>query len=61
MRAGAVALSTMTAKSFNQDMHFMLIEIVGDKSHFQVISRTGKTIDSGTLTNERRKNGVAST
>ncbi|MEK6409546.1 MAG: metallophosphoesterase [Acidobacteriota bacterium] len=58
LRAGDVGVSQVTAKSFDQDMHFMLIEIVDDTMHFQVISRTGKTIDSGTLTNQRKKNGV---
>ncbi len=27
----------------------MLNEIAGDDLHFQVVSRTGKTVDSGTL------------
>lgn len=59
LRAGGVAASQLTAKSFDQDMHFMLIEIVDDTMHFEVISRTGKTVDSGTITNQRKKNGVA--
>jgi hypothetical protein len=49
----------MTAKSFDQDMHFMLIEIVDDKMYYQVVSRTGKTIDSGIVLNQRKKNVVA--
>ncbi|MEK6323770.1 MAG: metallophosphoesterase [Acidobacteriota bacterium] len=57
LRPGDVGVSQLSAKSFDQDMHFMLIEIVDDKMHFQVISRTGKTIDSGTLINQRKKNG----
>jgi len=59
LRAGDVGVSQVSAKSFDRDMHFMLIEIVDDKMHFQVISRTGKTIDSGTLIQQRKKNGVA--
>ena len=59
LRAGGVGVSQVSAKSFDRDMHFMLIEIVDDKMHFQVISRTGKTIDSGTLIQQRTKNGVA--
>jgi hypothetical protein len=27
----------------------MLIEIAGDELHFQVVSRTGEIVDSGTL------------
>ena len=59
LRAGGVGVSQVSAKSFDRDMHFMLIEIVDDKMHFQVVSRTGKTIDSGTLIKQRTKNGVA--
>src|SRR5215471_7943602 len=34
---------------FDTDRSFMLVEISGDKLYFQVISRTGVTIDSGML------------
>jgi Calcineurin-like phosphoesterase len=53
LRAGGVQSSNLTAKSFDQDMSFMLLEIVDDAMHFQVISRTGKTIDSGVVGNPR--------
>jgi len=46
--------SPLTEKSFDQDMHFMLFEVVGDQLYFQAISRTGGTIDSGVLMNQRR-------
>jgi hypothetical protein len=39
----------MTAKGFDTDLHFMLVEIAGDSLHFQAISRTGKVVDSGEL------------
>ena len=35
--------------SFDTDRGFMLVEISGDKLYFQVISRTGATIDSGNV------------
>jgi hypothetical protein len=41
--------STLTEKGFDADLSFMLIEIAGDELYFQVISRTGETIDSGTF------------
>ncbi len=41
--------SPITAKAFDEDLHFMLVEITGDLMHFQVISRAGKTVDSGAL------------
>ena len=39
----------MTAKAFDTDYHFMLVEIVGDDLYFQAISRAGKTIDHGVV------------
>jgi hypothetical protein len=33
----------------------MLVEIVDDQMHFQVITRAGKTIDSGVLTKPSSK------
>ena len=36
------------------------IEIVDDSLHFQVISRTGKTIDSGVITNQHEKTKASS-
>jgi len=41
--------SPLTAKAFDTDLSFMLIEIVKDTMHFQVISRAGETVDSGTI------------
>jgi hypothetical protein len=39
-----------TEKAFDQGFHFMLMEIDGDKLHFQVISDQAKTVDSGIIT-----------
>ncbi len=41
--------SSDTAKGFDTDRDFMLMEIAGDQLYFQTISRTGETIDSGTI------------
>jgi predicted MPP superfamily phosphohydrolase len=41
--------SQYTAAGFDKDYHFMLFEIDGDELHFQAISRTGATVDSGSL------------
>jgi hypothetical protein len=43
--------STITAKGFDTDLSFMLVEVVGNAMHFQVISRTGATVDSGVVNN----------
>ena len=42
-----------TAAGFDDDYSFMLVEIAGDELHFQSISRTGETVDAGTI--RRRK------
>jgi hypothetical protein len=42
------------ARSFDTDYHFMLIEIDRESLHFQAISRTGETIDAGTLYKDAR-------
>jgi hypothetical protein len=39
----------MTAKGFDTDQSFMMIEIDGDSLHFQTISRRGRLVDSGTI------------
>ncbi len=49
LRKGDLSKSGMTAVGFDQDQTFMLNEIAGDNLHFQTITRTGKTIDSGML------------
>ena len=49
LRAGNLARSAITDKGFDTDRSFMLIEIAGDEMHFQTISRTGVTVDSGVI------------
>lgn len=41
--------SPLTAKAFDKDLSFMLVEISKDLLHFQVISRGRQTVDSGAL------------
>jgi predicted phosphodiesterase len=43
-----------TAAYFDQDQSFMLMEIAGDDMYFETISRTGKTVDSGTIKRQVR-------
>ncbi len=47
--------SPLTEKAFDKDMSFMLLEVADNQLHFQVISRTGETVDSGVLMNQRKK------
>jgi len=49
LRKGDLHRSAMTAAGFDEDQSFMLNEIDGDDLFFQVISRTGKTVDSGSI------------
>ena len=50
LRRGDTKRSAMTARAFDQDLSFMLVEIDGNRLSFQVISRTGATVDSGSIT-----------
>ena len=47
LRKGDLKASPITAAGFDQDTHFLLIEISGDTLYFQAISRVGDTVDSG--------------
>ena len=50
LRAGNIdRRSGITAKGFDTDLTFMAAEITGDEMYFNVISRTGQIVDSGSL------------
>jgi hypothetical protein len=49
LRKGDLRATDTTAKGFDRDYQFMVVEISGDSLYFQAISRTGETIDSGVL------------
>ena len=57
LRKGDLQRSDLTAAGFDQDQAFMLVEISGDDLHFQTVSRTGVTVDSGVI---RRRANVGS-
>ena len=52
IRAGDIVVGAMTAKGFDTDQSFMLIEIDGDNLHYQAISRRGRVVDSGSITRQ---------
>jgi hypothetical protein len=55
LRAGNIRNnSPLTAKGFDTDRSFMIVEIAGDQMHFQTISRTGTVVDSGVVTRVQR-------
>jgi predicted MPP superfamily phosphohydrolase len=49
--------SSLTAKAYDGDLHFMLFEVIGDQMHFQTISRTGETVDSGVIVRTKKQVG----
>jgi predicted MPP superfamily phosphohydrolase len=49
LRQGDLKRSAITAAAFDQDRSFMLNEIAGDDLFFQVVSRTGQTVDRGVI------------
>ena len=60
LRSGDVKKgSPLTAKAFDKDMSFMLLEVVGHELHYQVISRTGETVDAGIMINQPKKKAMS--
>jgi predicted phosphodiesterase len=49
LRPGDLKKTALTAVGYDQDRSFLSVEISGDELYFQAISRTGMTIDSGTI------------
>jgi 3',5'-cyclic AMP phosphodiesterase CpdA len=49
LRRGDLVPSTVHARGFDQDFHFMLMEVSGAELYFQAISRTGQTVDAGVI------------
>jgi hypothetical protein len=55
LRRGDLKPSATTAAGFDQEQAFMAVEIDGDELWFQTISRTGATVDSGTIVHRTRR------
>lgn len=53
LRRGDINQTPLTARGFDTDYSFMLMEVAGDELYFQAISRAGETIDAGVLTKGR--------
>ncbi len=49
LRLNDLKPSAETAKGFDADRAFALVEIAGDRFYFQVVSRAGQTVDSGEI------------
>jgi 3',5'-cyclic AMP phosphodiesterase CpdA len=55
LRSDNIGKTELTVKGFDEDNVFMLAEIKGDQMFFQVITRSGKTIDFGDVRRAERK------
>jgi hypothetical protein len=49
LRAGNARRTEISAKAFDRDNSFLLLEIEGDTLRFQAVSRTGETVDKGEI------------
>ena len=49
LRRNDIRPTPLTARGFDGDYSFMLMEISGDELYFQAISRTGDTVDAGVI------------
>ncbi len=49
LRPSDIMKNPQTDKGFDTDLHFLMMEIDGDDLYYQAVSRTGKTVDSGTF------------
>jgi Calcineurin-like phosphoesterase len=55
LRPHNLRTSAEMARGFDTDEAFMLVEIAGDRFYFQVISRTGQTVDSGVILKQQKR------
>jgi predicted phosphodiesterase len=54
LREGDVLGGKLSAKGFDTEQSFMLVEIDGDVLRFQVLSRRGKLVDSGEIKKQEK-------
>ena len=50
LRPGDIRPTGLTAKGFDTDYSFMLMEATGDEVYFQAIAKSGQTVDAGVIT-----------
>ena len=58
LRVHNIRQSSDVARGFDTDQTFEIVEISQDEMYFQTISRTGATVDSGTLDLQTKQNGA---
>ncbi len=59
LRPGDIEPTPVTARGFDTDYSFMLMEITGDELYFQAISRAGETVDAGVLSKRTSRAAAA--
>lgn len=52
LREGDIRIGNLTAKGFDTEQSFMVVEIDGDVMRFQTLSKHGKRVDSGEITRQ---------
>lgn len=52
LRDGDIRIGPLTAKGFDTEQSYMVVEVDGDVLRFQAISRRGKIVDSGEITRQ---------
>jgi 3',5'-cyclic AMP phosphodiesterase CpdA len=58
LRQGDLVRSPSTAAGYDQDQAFVIVEVAERELYFQTISRTGSTVDSGTIPRLMRPAGT---
>jgi len=54
LRPKDIRRTDLTARGFDSDYSFMLMEVAGDELYFQAISRRGESVDAGVIRNAGR-------
>jgi hypothetical protein len=52
LRKGDIRRSGIEAAGYDEDCHFMLMEVTGPELYFQTIARDGTTVDAGVIAKE---------
>ncbi len=61
LRPHDLAPSKETAKGFDTDLCFEMVEIADDEMYFQTVSRTGETVDSGVIQRQPKAAAASAT
>ena len=54
LRDGDITTTPLTAKGFDTEQSFMVVEVDGDVMRFQTISRRGRVVDSGEVMRQEK-------